>query len=188
MQVFKFITYIFLVHILIGSISYGAKVNAWDPVYSEDSILRSNNNLDLLLKLLKDEEVTSQPKPMPNIIGLVAEKEIMAKVGENGLFPISSANVGASGSIIIKMDTGPKNLPLFLRVCQTSPDDGTCYKDFSNTLKLEYESGETASFAVFYHAHKPIPAHYANSRIYIRYIDENTGIISGVTSVALSAK
>ena len=162
-------------------------VNAWGPVYNENSKMVLDSRSDYLYLLKSDIEII-RPVQLPNIVGLVTEKEVLTTVGENGIFPISSANIGASGTIIVRLDTGNKKLPLHLSVCRTDPKIGGCIEDFDSSISIEYPSGETASLAVFYHAYKEIPFHYAKSRIYVRYIDKSSGKIAGVTSIVLGAK
>ncbi len=172
---------VFVVYLLISS-----KLSAWEPVYDDETQLVLENK-DNLLRWVQGESVEEKEiTPLPNIVGLVVENELKVKVGENGLFPVSSANLGASGVVTIKPDK--RNLPLHLSVCETDPKKGTCLDDFTKNISIDYSNGETASFAIFYHAYKPIKLNYAKSRIFIRYVDKNTGEPVGVTSIVMSTE
>lgn len=183
MNIYVFLKYI---SILLVCFLISSKLFAWSPVYSDETQLVLEIR-DYLMRWVKGETVKEKEiAALPNIVGLVVENELKIEVGENGLFPVSSANLGASGAVSIKPDK--RNLPLHLSVCETDPNNGTCLNDFAKTINIDYASGETASFAIFYHAYKPIKLNYAKSRIFVRYVDKNSGELVGVTSVVMSTE
>jgi murein DD-endopeptidase MepM/ murein hydrolase activator NlpD len=119
---------------------------------------------------------------------------IAATTGNNGIldiaapdsvaaFAVSTANVGASGSLTLRpLATGGPTLDLTL--CETEPASGACIGDRSASLTRDFIASETASFAVFARAGAAIPFQPGRTRVQLEAVDSN-GVSRGATSVAV---
>jgi hypothetical protein len=88
----------------------------------------------------------------PDIIALAAtpgNDGVAATLGtpRAGAFAVATANVGASGGIIVSADTGSASVPVSLAVCQTDPGRGTCLAPPAGTVSAIIEAGGMPTFA-----------------------------------------
>ena len=75
--------------------------------------------------------LSASANPVPDVIALVAtlaNDGIVSIPGASGtgFFAVATANVGATGDLIVSMGTGGVPLPLSLTVCPTNPVTGEC--------------------------------------------------------------
>ena len=135
--------------------------------------------------------MSSSSSSVPDIIALAAGTGILdlpASASGAGAFAVATVNVGANGTITASADSGPKVLPVSIKVCQTNPVSGACINpsapasEATTTIAI----GETPTFAFFPVASGTIPFDPANNRAFVSLKDE-AGIVRGSTSVALSS-
>ncbi len=129
--------------------------------------------------------------PVPDIVALVATVENdgivhVPGVGGTGVFAVATANVGASGEVVVSADTGDAALPVTVTMCQTNPADGTCSGAMSSTVTTQIGSGETPAFGVFVTASGPVPLDHTASRVFIRFTHQST--LRGLTSVSVETQ
>ena len=130
--------------------------------------------------------------PVPDIILLAATptgKGILDIPGTMGsaAFAVATANVGATGSIVVTADTGAATLPVSLTICQTNPTSGACLGAPAPSVSVAVNANQTQTFSVFATASGTIPFAPAISRIFVRFKDVG-GITRGSTSVAVDTK
>src|SRR5262245_24076452 len=101
-----------------------------------------------------------------------------------GAFAVATANVGGSGEITARADTGATTLPLALALCRTDPATGSCASPAGPAVTTSVIVGETPTFGIFVSAAAQVPFDPANHRIFVRFKDA-TGITRGSTSVAV---
>ena len=127
---------------------------------------------------------------VPDLIALAVTSSgngVMEFESNSGFFSVASVNVGAAATITVSADTGDAELPITLSLCQTDPATSECINPTVPALEpvmLEVEEGSTPTFAVFASAAEPIALDPANSRVFLRFLDES-GVVRGATSVAV---
>ena len=127
---------------------------------------------------------------MPDLIALAVTSSsngVMEFENNSGFFSVASVNVGAAATITVSADTGDAELPITLSLCQTDPATSECINPTVPALEpvmVEVEEGSTPTFAVFANAAEPIALDPANSRVFLRFLDES-GVVRGATSVAV---
>ena len=109
----------------------------------------------------------------------------LSGAGRAGAFAVAAVNVGASGRISVKSDTGGVALPVALAVCQTDAQ-GQCLGPAATSVAVDVPSGGTPTFAVFAAAAGTVPFDPATNRIVVHFFDSG-GVERGQTSAAISA-
>ena len=124
--------------------------------------------------------------PIPDIIALTTETDLVAPLGITSLYAVGSTNLGITGDITVSLDTGSTSLPINLLFCQTNPGTGACLPTSppSPSTTFTYTGASSASFAVFVEPTATIDNDPANNRIFIRF-EDNTSTIRGATSTAV---
>lgn len=128
--------------------------------------------------------------PAPDLIALVAtttNNGVMELENSSGFFTAATINVGSTGTISVSADTGDATLPITLSLCQTDPATSVCINPTApNTAPVivEIEEGGTPTFAVFASATDTIALDPANTRVFLRFSD-NQDQVRGATSVAV---
>lgn len=143
-------------------------------------ILPGVNTLDLVFS----------SSAVPDVIALSAtlsgDGTVAVPFSQNGTgaFAIATANVGIEGNMLVSADTGSATLPLTLTLCETNPSTGQCLAPPAGSVAHDFAAGATPTFSVFAKATGAIPFDPANSRVFVRFLD-NTSQSHGSTSVAV---
>lgn len=127
--------------------------------------------------------------PGPDMIAVSAAPGggVLALADENaaGAFAVSTANVGAGGSLTVR----PRGLGdadgLRLRICETDPATALCLAPAAETVSRVFAADETATFSVFVRGlGAPAPFAPGANRVVFEAVDGD-GIVRGSTSVAV---
>jgi sugar lactone lactonase YvrE len=126
--------------------------------------------------------------PVADIIVLAAtlSNDGVVDVPDRGVaaFAVATSNLGATATIIVTVDTGTADLPLFATICQSDPSNGACLGTANNSVTLSDAGGATPTFSIFLQSNGPIPFAPASSRVFVRFKDGD-GNLHGSTSVAI---
>jgi triacylglycerol lipase len=128
--------------------------------------------------------------PVPDIVALAAASDGIVNIpGVNGtgVFAVATVNVGASGTIIASADTGSRNLPISISLCETEPTTGQCKSLMGSNVATLVDAGATPTFAVFVTGAGAVPFDPADNRIFVRFKDAD-GLTRGATSVAVRSQ
>jgi len=128
--------------------------------------------------------LSADDSPVADVIGLTTVVDLETQQGENGLFAVGSANVGAGGEITVTVDDGDASLPLQLLLCETDSASGVCLATPAQSVTLNYAAASTRSFAVFVTALGRVENNPAVNRVFVRFSDAD-GIVRGATSTAV---
>jgi hypothetical protein len=125
--------------------------------------------------------------PIPDIVALAATSSndgIVNVAGGTGAFAVATVNVGASGTITTKADTGSAILPINIALCQTDPASGQCISGVGPTVTTQINANATPTFGIFVGGTGNVPFNPATNRIFVRFKDVG-GVTRGSTSVAV---
>jgi hypothetical protein len=136
---------------------------------------------------VNDFVIVADPAPVPDtiaVIGTPSRDGVVRIPGQAGVqaFVIGTANVGATGNIVVTADTGAVRLPLTLTVCETDAA-GACLMPPAASVTVHYIAGATHSFAFFASASGSIAFDPAIHRIFARL--KQNGVTRGLTSAAV---
>lgn len=90
--------------------------------------------------------------------------------GGSGVFVVAVSNVGATGTVTFTGETSNASVPATLSVCQTVTATSVCMAPPAASVDATINAGATASFAVFVTETANIPADFANTRIFGRFM------------------
>jgi hypothetical protein len=116
-------------------------------------------------------------------------------LGSAGIMTASAINIGVGDTagtqdsmISVSVDDGGSNLPLLLQLCETDVT-GTCISSLGIEAVTTTIGADPSFFAVFVfdQASGGIPLDPANSRVFLRFTDQN-GIVRSVTSSAVTVQ
>ena len=99
-------------------------------------------------------------------------------------FAVATANVGISGNLTVKIDTGSATLPVSALLCQTNPANAQCLAAPAASAAVDFGAGATPTFSIFVTASSAIAFAPATSRIFVRFVDQS-GLSHGSTSLAV---
>jgi hypothetical protein len=139
---------------------------------------------------VNDLTLVIDTKPVPDTIALIStvSGDGIVHIGPTGtqFFAIGTANVGASGPIVVSADTGNQFFPpVTMTVCETDVV-GACLAPATLSVTVQYAAGTTKSFAFFATAHGPILFDPAVNRIFARLKDSSPPFTTrGSTSAAV---
>lgn len=151
----------------------------------------TNSNPALLTTGLNTLLLSASSTPVPDIVALAATPYgdgIISLPGSFGssAFAVATVNVGDSGDITVRADTGDASLLVSLFVCQTDAM-GACMSPPAGSVTTTVNVGETPTFTVFVNGDGDlIPFDPANNRIFVRFEDVG-GVTRGSTSVAVQS-
>jgi hypothetical protein len=104
-----------------------------------------------------------------------------------GIFAVATANMGASGSMTVTVDTGGVPLHVALFVCETEPSTGACRAPPQPSVATQINAGATPTFAFFVAGSGPVRFSPAANRVFVRFRD-TSGAVRGSTSVAIQTQ
>ncbi len=128
--------------------------------------------------------------PVSDVVALVSSASgagfsLLSSEQGSGAFVVASANVGAQGTLTMRAQAGPNNVPVDVFVCRTNPLTGVCMVDpVPNAVEFFSDVDSTASFAVFLVAREAVAEDAARNRVFVRFIDTD-GVVRGSTSLAV---
>ncbi len=140
---------------------------------------------------VSDLTLVIDTKAVPDTIALISTVSGDGIVHINSptgtqFFAIGTANVGASGSIVVSADTGNQPLPITLTVCETDVVGACLAPPTSSVTVPQYAAGTTRSFAFFVTATGSIVFDPAVNRIFARLTDPGAPFTTrGSTSTAV---
>ena len=137
--------------------------------------------------------LSSSFSAVPDVIALSAtvSADGVARLTNNaGAFSIATANVGASGDLIVTAAFSPLDIPsASISVCQTDPATSECLAPpvpADAGVAATLEGGSTLTFGVFVSSSETIDFDPAANRIVVNFTEESTGLLRGSTSVAVT--
>jgi sugar lactone lactonase YvrE len=119
--------------------------------------------------------------PMPGVVTVPLSQQAA------GAFAVASINVGSAQVLNVTTDTGSTTLPVTVQLCQTEPLTGQCQGMPDTKVPVSFQPGSTPTFSIFITATSSISFAPANSRIFVRFLD-NAGNSHGSTSVAVQTQ
>jgi DNA-binding beta-propeller fold protein YncE len=129
--------------------------------------------------------------PVADVIALAATPSgdgiLNLPNGGTGAFAVASANVGATASLVVSLDTGGATLPLVATICQTNATTGQCLATAAASITVNDTAGTDPTFSIFAQANGPIVFAPGTSRLFVRFRDAS-GTLHGSTSVAIQTK
>ncbi len=134
--------------------------------------------------------LVADSNPVPDIVALaetVTRDGIANVSGGSGVFSVATVNVGITGEITVRVDTGIATLPITIAVCETNPLTAACINPTAPTfdpVTTTIEANETPTFSFFINSTGEVPFDPANNRIFARFQDAG-GVTRGATSVAV---
>jgi len=137
--------------------------------------------------------LSASDTPVADIVALAATvlNDGILRVDDttgSGAFAVASVNVGSGSDLSVSVDTGAATVPINLVMCETDPATGVCINPTAPTsdpVNVTIDANETPTFAVFASSSDDIPLDPANSRVFVRFLD-NAGVSRGATSVAVT--
>lgn len=131
--------------------------------------------------------LSASSNPVPDIVALaatVSQDGIVNIPGVNGIgaFAVAIVNVGASGAITARADTGPAALPVTITICETDLT-ASCLAPPAPSVSRTINNGETATYSVFVAGSGTVGFNPSLHRIFVRFRD-GSGVLRGSTSVA----
>lgn len=132
----------------------------------------------------------TQPPDMLSIAATAGNTGVVNILGltGTGAFAMASVNIGTAGTVTFApTDTAfgqsPRNLPLALSICQTSPQ-GTCLATPGPSVGVTAAANQNFTFSVFARATgTAVPFDPARTRVYV-YAKQGANVV-GATSVAV---
>ncbi len=139
--------------------------------------------------------LSASATPAPDVVAIAATEGNDGIVtvpgsGGQGVFAVSTINLGPGDAITVKADGGGLTLPLTLAICETDPASGGCLGpvvDAANGVTRTIASNETPTFGIFVSSPQAIAFDPAANRVFVRFFDSD-GTLRGVTSVALRSQ
>ena len=139
--------------------------------------------------------LSSSATPAPDIVAVAATlgndgSVIIPGSGGQGVFAVSTINLGLGDTITVVADGGDQALPINLAICETDPASGVCLGpvvDATIGVTLAIASNETPTFGIFVSSPQAIAFVPAANRVFVRFLDSD-GALRGVTSVALRSQ
>ena len=135
--------------------------------------------------------LSADSDPVPDIVAIAATPsgDGMLRLANSGAFALATINVGSGAVISASADTGGKDLPLVIGLCEVDQLSGLCINPAVPTLgsvETTMDANNTRTFAVFVTARGDVPLDPANNRIFV-YFRDGEGVTRGATSVAVEA-
>ena len=133
--------------------------------------------------------LTARTPGPPDIIALSATLESDGFVHlpderRVGVFAVAASNVGSTGTIRVRAESGDANPPVSYEICQTDPATGACSTPRAETQLLTMASGANYTFGVFVRPNGYVPRNPGLYRTIIVF-EETDGVERGSTSVAI---
>lgn len=127
--------------------------------------------------------------PTPDIIAQAATVQNdgfvhLPDAARVGAFAVATANVGGSGTITVRAESGDANPPVSYEICRTNSATGACDTPRAATQTVSMGSGTTATFGVFVRPNGVVPRRAALYRAVVIF-EDSTGVERGSTSVAI---
>lgn len=165
---------------------------AFAPVDVPVEFLCSNSAPAPVFNEVNSLLLSATSDPRPDVIALAAtptQNGILELSGQPSIggFAIAAANVGIAGDIAVSVDLGGADLPVALSLCETDALTGACTNPttpVAGPITTAIAAGGTATFSVFAVGSGEIAFDPANSRVYVRFLDD-LGVVRGRTSVAV---
>jgi len=104
-----------------------------------------------------------------------------------GSLVVSTLNLGVSGSVTVRADTGSANLPLTFTLCQSNPGTGACItpRTPGASATVTIGAGQAATFTVIAKGQgTTIPYNPETKRVFVRFRD-NKNVVRGAASLAV---
>jgi len=165
------------------------------PMELELSVSCDNAAVPVPIEGLSTLLLSASTTPVADVVALAAtvENDGIVRIEESsasGIFSVASVNVGDAQSIQVSVDTGSADLPTDIFLCETNPTTGVCINPTTpsvDPISVDIGENETPTFGVFVFSMTTIPLDPANSRVFVRFQDEE-GVSRGATSVALTTR
>ena len=157
----------------------------------ELSFVCANTAPAVITKGLNTFFCSASATAVPDVVALVATVNNTGIVNISGptgtgAFAVAIANVGTTGRITVKTDTGDTSLPVVVLACRTDAS-GRCMDAPRSTLTLDVGENAFVSFGLFVTGQGPVALDPANHRIFVRFVDDS-GETRGSTSVAVQTQ
>jgi hypothetical protein len=135
--------------------------------------------------------LSADSDPVPDIVAIAATPsgDGVLRLANSGAFALATINVGSGAVISASADTGDRDLPLVIGMCEVNQLSGLCINPAAPTtgsVETTMDANNTRTFAVFVTARGDVPLNPANNRIFV-YFRDGEGVTRGATSVAVEA-
>lgn len=136
-------------------------------------------------------KLTFSSSPVPDMIavGLTASNDGYAHLtgggGQTGVFVISTANIGVSGTLTARAVAFNASIPVTTLVCETAPSTGVCKNPAAATVTRVVNQNDTATWTAYITATGAVTSDPAVNRVSFEFVDSGN-VVRGSTSVAVT--